>query len=47
MTAFTKEIGTRLFVLTILLCAFSVIYAIGCVAVFKNALVDNWRAVAE
>lgn len=47
MTAFIKELLTRIFALAVLLCAFSLIYAIGCVAVFKNVLVDNWRAVAE
>lgn len=47
MKRIATELGTRLLVLVIMLCAFAMIYAIGCVAVFKNVLVDNWRAVAE
>lgn len=42
MNNLPRQIGQRLFVLAILLCAFSVIYIIGCFAVARTALMGDY-----
>jgi len=42
MNNLPRQIGQRLFVLTVLLCAFSVIYVIGCAGVTKSVMLNDW-----
>lgn len=44
MTAFIKELLTHIFVLAVLLCAFAMIYAMGCAAVIKTTIFDDWSS---